>query len=579
MPSTTYSITTRIPSDESGPLLALKVTHCIDVVHATDVPLALASFPQRFVVTHGGHVEISLHGRHQSVIPVDVLSKSGGLLEFVRALTENKSTLSLEDISDVYNDDGILKRMRYINIRSLDLIQSLVTVRVTPSGPLADAITGESLPELKLTGIRVEFIWGSKRSNRAGIEGGSADPFSSKTILLPYHRQWDIAIEKVLVNHMLRQRTRYPYVFGQWKANLTSENNLYYNIANSLCQIYLRSPNREFKKRGKKLFQRLLENSESRSDASWDKLLNLQTPSGQAIFTQEELDRGRSRTRNDDLEDDIDAEECFKRLISKSLSALYAAGVRSGKRDFALNTVNPVSSGFDKPERDFSDGGNEDEGKLTDILEPDVPSSDTAMDETNSDDLWTPVPGNHFMSSDNRDDHSPTNSSRQLRDEFSPLDEDEAPRSTQSSDFEAMHDDFFFDYEPQLHETANDDSPSNQGDSDLELLPWRPQVSDSPVRSNATTPLDLLVDDPASGLEWSSIQLDEGFRVAEDDSDDLDMLDLGSPLPIPHPPLPPQSFLGAADEHPTFLEEDLLLLSPASYRSKASLDDFEIEML
>lgn len=88
MPSTTYSITTRIPSDESGPLLALKVTHSLDVVRATDVPLALASFPQRFVVTHGGHVEISLQGRHQNLIPVDVLSKSGGLLEFVRALTE-----------------------------------------------------------------------------------------------------------------------------------------------------------------------------------------------------------------------------------------------------------------------------------------------------------------------------------------------------------------------------------------------------------------------------------------------------------------------------------------------------------
>lgn len=84
----------------------------------------------------------------------------------------------------------------------------------------------DSLPELKLTGIHVEFIWGSKRSNRAGIEGehetkppdlsnidkaaritganGSVDPFSSKTILLPYRRQWDIATNKVLVNHMLR---------------------------------------------------------------------------------------------------------------------------------------------------------------------------------------------------------------------------------------------------------------------------------------------------------------------------------------------------------------------------------------
>lgn len=342
-----------------------------------------------------------------------------------------------------------------------------------------------------------------------------------------------------------------------------------------------------------------MENSESRCDASWDKLLHLQTPSGQAIFSQEELDRGRSRTRNDDLEDDIDTEECFKRLISKSLSAFYAAGVRPGKRDFAvsslldeacischlragfqLNAENPVSSGYDKPERDFSDGGNEDEGKLTDILEHDVPSSDTAMDETNPDYLETPVPGNPSMLfSDNRQDHLPTNSSQQLSDEFSPLDEGEAPRWTQSSDFEATHDDLFFDYEPQLHETAKGDSSSNQGDSDLELLPWRPQVSDSPIRSNATTPLDLLFDEPGNGLEWSSMQLDEGFRAAEDDNDDLDMLDLGSPLPIPHPPLPLQSFLGPADEHPTFLEEDLLLLSPASYSPNVPLDDFEIEML
>ncbi|KIO28714.1 hypothetical protein M407DRAFT_229840 [Tulasnella calospora MUT 4182] len=336
-------------------------------------------------------------------------------------------------------------------------------------------------------------------------------------------------------------RLRYPYIFGRRKTGLASENNLYSNIANSLCQIYLRSPNREFKKAGKTLFQRLAENSEAHCDGSWDGLLNFQTPAGQAVFAQDEVHTRRSLSRENDSEDGIDTEERFKMLISRSLAALYIATVRPGKKDF--ETLKAESSRSEQHERAVSDEDKDDdlEGEeLMDILELDVPSTDTAMDEVKPDGFLTPVPGTPPISFANKDGRRTTNSSPHPSDDFSPLDEDEQGDGTPNSDLETTHNDIFLDDEYHSPDTVEGGSSSDHGDCDLEFLDSPPHFSHSlPVPFNAEEPPDLLFDDSVRIPDWSDINQNGGFSQRDDDYDEANMLDLESPLMTPDdPPLP-----------------------------------------
>ncbi|KAG8934083.1 hypothetical protein FRC01_005244 [Tulasnella sp. 417] len=379
-------------------------------------------------------------------------------------------------------------------------------------------------------------------------------------------------------------RRRYPYIFGRQKAVIAAENNLYHNIANSLCQIYLRSPNREFKKAGKKLFQRLAEKTESRCDGSWDRLTNLQTAAGQMVFTQAEVHSRRSLTQEDNSEDEIDTEDRFKTLISRSLAALYISTVRPGKRDFELKTLDASPSGSEPHERTFSDEDKEDDlggEDQMEILEPDVPSTDTAMDEVDSGDLMTPAPESPLIPFADKDDCRTTNFSPDLSDDFSPLDEEERRDGAADSDAETAHDDLFFVDEDQSSEAAEQGSLSDHGGSDSELLDWPGYLSHPPpLPPNAEKSLDLFFDDQVRLPDWSCMDQNEGFSRMDSDHSDVDMLDLESPL-IPPDDLPSRdtSLNGPGDEHPPCLEQDTLLLSPVSHCSVGSLDSFEIEML
>lgn len=215
-----------------------------------------------------------------------------------------------------------------------------------------------------------------------------------------------------------------------------------------------------------------------------------------------------------------------------------------------------------------------------DILEPEVPSSDTAMGEVNSDSLMTPIPETPPTSFADQDDCRTTNSSPHLSGDFSPLDEDEKRNGTPDSDIETTHDDLLLDDEDHHPEPAEQSSLSDYGDSDSELFDSLPQFSHSPpVPSNTEKPPDLLFDDPVRNPDWPGIPENRGFSQRDYD-DDVDMLDLESPLMPPDDPQSPRtSPRGLGDKHLACLDEDLLLLSPGSHTSRRSLDNLDIDML
>lgn len=309
----------------------------------------------------------------------------------------------------------------------------------------------------------------------------------------------------------------------------------------------------------------------------------------------------RSLSQEADLEDGIDTEERFKLLISRSLAALYTAAVRPGKKDFEvssparlgfylvsltykfqLKTLKVASPESEQHETTFSDEDKQDDsegGEPMDILEPEVPSSDTAMDEVNSDGLMTPILETPRISFADHDDCCTTNSSPRPSDDFSPLDEDERRDGTPETDIETTHDDIFLDDEDHDPETAEQSNLSDCGDSDLELLDSLPQFSHSPpVPSNVEKSPDSLFDDPVRIARRSSVPENKGFSQRDYD-DDVDMLDFGSPLIPPDPQSPGTSLRGLGDKHLACLDDDLLLLSPGSHSSRGALDNLEFDML
>ncbi|KAG9050638.1 hypothetical protein FS837_003738 [Tulasnella sp. UAMH 9824] len=334
---------------------------------------------------------------------------------------------------------------------------------------------------------------------------------------------------------------------------------------------------------GKKLFQRLVEKTESRCDGSWDKLLNLQTPAGQAVFVQDEVHSRRSLSREANPEDGIDTEERFKMLISRSLAALYTTTVRPGKKDFELKTLKVASSEYEQHETACSDEDKPDdpEGESPmDILEPEVPSSDTAMDEVNSDGLMTPIPETPPILFADQDECRTTNSSPHPSEDFTPLDEDERRDRTLETDIETTHDDIFLCEEDHHPETAEQSNLSDYGDSDSELFGSLPPFWHSPpVPSDAEKLPDLHFNDLVRIPDWSGIPENRGPSQRDYD-DDVGMLDFESPLMPPDDPQSPRTSLrGLGDKHPACLDEDLLLLSPGSHSSERSLDNLDINML
>ncbi|KAG9018145.1 hypothetical protein FRB90_012108 [Tulasnella sp. 427] len=553
MPSTFHSTTTRIQSEDGGPILTLKVTHHVDIGQPTGNPLGLKSSPQSFTVTHGGTVKISLQGKLGIPIPTDTLQKCGGALELMRALTENKFVICLESISNFYEEDGALT--------------------LSPAGPLADTIVDSALLQLNLTGISIEFIWSTKRLNDPGSEG-FADPFSSGAILLPFRRQWDIAIRKVLTTHMLR---RYPYIFGTWKARLSAQNQLYRNVSNSLCQIYLRSASRELKKTGKQLFQRLLDRTESRCDASWNRLLSLQTSSGETVCSQEELDRWRSLTQDDCSDEDLDREERFKQVIGSSLAALYTASVRLGKKDFELETAHTVTSETETLEGAFAEETDKNDGRrLTPVLDDDAPSNGTVLDETGLDEQTregTPV----SLIGDAED--RPFSSFSFYgpdpeADDFTRWYEGAGRERLKQANRETSPEDLLLDFETQSHEAyEGSGSPRDVGGA--------PEASrSSPLAADVTISPDLLFDDPRSSPDWLNVHQSEAYRTTSDVNEDIDMLDITSPLSmtldgstsLPSPSTNPEG-------HAACLEDDMLLLSPDTDPDAEHLHHLDAEML
>lgn len=97
--------------------------------------------------------------------------------------------------------------------------------------------------------------------------------------------------------------------------------------------MFVRSPNRDFKKAGKKIFKALSQKAETRLDQSWDSLLSINNKSGDAVMSQEELDRHRS-TVQDHAE--LDNEDQSKRVIAQSLSYLYGRNIRPAGKDYQV---------------------------------------------------------------------------------------------------------------------------------------------------------------------------------------------------------------------------------------------------
>lgn len=132
MPTTTHTTTLRVPSENDGPLLSLRITHVIDVLSPSDEPVALHKLlAQPHRIEHRGQVTIRLSGSSGGTrVDSDVVRSSGCariLVDSVkqvrrsasphdffctearRRVHQNQTKLGLEDISDLYDDDGTVE--------------------------------------------------------------------------------------------------------------------------------------------------------------------------------------------------------------------------------------------------------------------------------------------------------------------------------------------------------------------------------------------------------------------------------------------------------------------------------------
>jgi hypothetical protein len=136
--------------------------------------------------------------------------------------------------------------------------------------------------------------------------------------------------------------------------DLASSNDMLPTIAQSLCNIFIRSPNIEFISNGKKLFevrkaraetvftsfdhsltiQRLKQNNELAVDTLWDSLLTIKTFKGAPLLTVEEIEEQRAIVKSliETFEPPTSEQE-FKDAVCEAMTRLYTRKIKPTKKD------------------------------------------------------------------------------------------------------------------------------------------------------------------------------------------------------------------------------------------------------
>ncbi|KAG8986605.1 hypothetical protein FRB94_002662 [Tulasnella sp. JGI-2019a] len=109
-------------------------------------------------------------------------------------------------------------------------------------------------------------------------------------------------------------------------------------MARSLCEMFLRSPNRDFTRKGKAIFESLRKKRSAQINRAWEELGNLKTQSNALAIPPEELEELREQTVTigEDAEserEEASTEEEFVNAVCAALIALYVREVKPRGKD------------------------------------------------------------------------------------------------------------------------------------------------------------------------------------------------------------------------------------------------------
>ncbi|KAG8882366.1 hypothetical protein FRB98_003746, partial [Tulasnella sp. 332] len=337
MPSVSHI--TVIRTQPSYAPLSFTITHCLDVISSSATRLTIKPSTLSSFITHKGQVVIRLFATcHLAPIDHQFLLGSGWVRILIDLLRLNQALLGLDNISDPYIEDDLVKGLSFSDsLLTLDNnTHNVHQVSLTPSGPM-DAFNVylcPSLPHHHLTDVLLEINWGGKQEPRES-DLPSVNPFFAESTFSEIRETWAKVIDRFFKHHMIK---KYPYIFGTWKDDFAAEKPLYRSMAQSLCEMFLRSPNKDFTQQGKTIFESLREKRRAAVERAWYDLENLKTRSNAPAVPFKELKELRGQITlmiEDDLEegDGASTEEEFVDVVCLMLTSLYAREVKPGKKD------------------------------------------------------------------------------------------------------------------------------------------------------------------------------------------------------------------------------------------------------
>ncbi|KAG8958163.1 hypothetical protein FRC03_009385 [Tulasnella sp. 419] len=145
---------------------------------------------------------------------------------------------------------------------------------------------------------------------------------------------WRMALDKVLLSLL----KRYPYVFGAWKETLVANRELHPSMAESICQMFMRSPNLIFRQEGMRLYLLLREKIKNYKQSLWEKLEKLEGPTQQCILSL--LDCKEADTGSNPAAGNLGVdEESFQKALCEALLLIHIQKVTPLRKQMMVQSL------------------------------------------------------------------------------------------------------------------------------------------------------------------------------------------------------------------------------------------------
>ncbi|KAG8980732.1 hypothetical protein FRB94_001064 [Tulasnella sp. JGI-2019a] len=325
MPSVSH--TTVIRTQCSITPLSFSIIHCLNVISLSHPRLSIKRNTLSNFITHTGQVVIGLFATcHTTRVDHQVLLNSGWVRILLGLLRLNQNLIGVDHIYGPYVEDGLIK------------------VALTPSGPMnSSGISCHTCPAppTHLTDINIKINCGRKLEPREG-DMPVLNPFFAESLFSDVKETWAKVVDGLIKYHFIR---RYPYIFGSWKKDFAAEQPLYRSMARSLSEMFLRSPNRDFTRKGKAIFESLRKKRSAQINRAWEELGNLKTQSNAPAIPLEELEELREQTVTigESEREEASTEEEFVNAVCAALIALYVREVKPRGKDLHTQALDDLN--------------------------------------------------------------------------------------------------------------------------------------------------------------------------------------------------------------------------------------------